>query len=410
MNKLKALFGWFSAKRSRVILAELILFAGVFFIWTRRGKGDETQIQSVTVEKGNVVSTISASGTILTANTLSITTSATGIVKKVYVKDGDVVAKGQKLAEIDLDPAGAQRKESTYESYISATNSLTSAKNNLRSAEASLAVTYDEIKGHDTDESLEIKETRTKAEVAKDNAYLGVINAQASLTSSLLSYQTSSPTVYAPNSGTIDNITIVEGMVLSSSSSSSTTTNTTTQGERIAVIKTTGTPLATFNISEIDVSRVAQGQKATLTLDALSDKTFTGKVVSVDKVGTTSSGVTNYPVIIQFDLEAPEILPNMAATANIILETKNDVLVIPSSAITTSNGTSTVKVLRNGQEISTTVELGLTSDSGVEISSGLSEGDTIVTGTTSTSSGAGQTRSVFSPGGFGGGGAVRVIR
>ncbi len=133
MNKLKALFGWFSAKRSRVILAALILFAGVFFIWTRRGKGDETQIQSVTVEKGNVVSTISASGTILTANTLSITTSATGIVKKVYVKDGDVVAKGQKLAEIDLDPAGAQRKASTYASYISATNSLTSAKNNLRS-------------------------------------------------------------------------------------------------------------------------------------------------------------------------------------------------------------------------------------------------------------------------------------
>lgn len=405
MKQLKSVFGWIKAKKSRWLLTVITLSAAGIFLWTGRNGTSEPTYQTATVEKGNIISTISASGNILTANTLPITTSATGIVKKVYVKDGNTVAKGQKLAEIELDPSGAQNNAQAYASYISASNSLSTAKNNLRNAEASLAVVYDEIKGHDADESLQMKETRTKAEVAKDNAYLGVVNAQASLSSARLSYQENNPIIYSPNSGIIENITLVEGMTLTSAASS---TDTASRGESIAVIKTQGTPLATFNISEIDVSRVSQGQKATITLDAISDKTFTGKVVSVDKVGSTSSGVTNYPVIIQFDTEAAEILPNMAATANIILETKNNVLVIPSSAVTTSNGTSTARIFKEGREQVVSVEIGLTGDSGVEIISGLSEGDVVITGTsTSVSTNtSGENRSVFSPGGLGGSGAV----
>ncbi|OGM11662.1 hypothetical protein A2W13_03920 [Candidatus Woesebacteria bacterium RBG_16_36_11] len=401
MNKIKAALSWFLKDKKRLIICLIIIGLIVFgYIRFIDKKAPTTQIQTASVEKGTIISTVSASGSILTANTLPITTSATGVVKKVYVKDGQTVYQGQKLAEIELDSEGAQANASAYANLVSASNSLQSAQNNLRSAEATLDRVYDDIKGHDTDETLIMKETRTKAEVSHDNAYDQVRSAQLNLASVSLSYRNTSPVITALNSGTVGNVTIVEGMNLSSTSSS---TSSQGSGQRVAVIVIKGTPIASFNISEVDVSKVTQGQKTTIILDSISDKTFTGKVVSVDKMGVTSNGVTNYPVIIQFDTESTDILPNMAATANIILESKSGVLIVPSSAVTSANGhgQSTVKVIRMGNQESVSVETGLFSTTHVEIISGLSEGDTIVTGTINTST-ASQQASVFSTVRFGG--------
>jgi len=125
---------------------------------------------------------------------------------------------------------------------------------------------------------------------------------------------------------------------------------------------------------------VKPGQKATIKLDSLPEKTFSGKVVSVDRLGTTSSGVTNYPVIIQFDTSSDEVLPNMAASANIIIEAKDNVLVVPSSAIQKQNGQSVVTVLENGKERQKVVEVGISSETQTEIVSGVSEGEVVITG------------------------------
>src|SRR3989344_251004 len=289
MNKVLSFFGWILAKRSRIILAILIVVAlGLFFF--NRKANVEVQIQTSTVERGTIVSAITASGTILTANISPITTSATGIVKKAKVEDGQEVAKGQTIAEIVLDEIGAQKNASAYASYISSANSLNAAKNNLRSSTASLEKVYDDIKGHDSDETFAQKETRTKAEVAHDNAFDAVRSAEANLVATSLSFRTSSPIITEPSSGVINNITIVERMTLSGTS-----TDTGSSSTRVGVLETKGTPLTSVNVSEIDVPRIAQGQKATITLDAISDKTFTGKVVSVDRLGTITSGVTNYP-------------------------------------------------------------------------------------------------------------------
>ena len=327
------------------------------------------------------------------------------MVKKVYVKDGDTVAHGQKIAEIELDSDGAQRNIAAYASYIGAVNSLTSAQNNYRSAQASAEKVLDEVKGHDTDETLAQKETRTKAEVARDNAYNTIKSAELSLSSAALEYRTNSPIITAPSAGVINNITIVEGMSLSSTTSA----DAQGPGQRIAVIESKGTPLASFNVSEVDVSQVKQGQKATIRLDSINDKTFTGKVVSVDKMGSVTSGVTNYVVIIKFDTEAPDVLTNMAATANIILETKDNVLLVPSTAIQTQGTQSIARVIKGREEQSVVVETGLVSDTQTEILSGLSEGEEVVT-STATSETTEQERSVFGGGGFGGASRVFVGR
>jgi macrolide-specific efflux system membrane fusion protein len=114
------------------------------------------------------------------------------------------------------------------------------------------------------------------------------------------------------------------------------------------------------------------------------------------------------------DVSNSDILPNMTATANIISKVEDNVLLIPSSAVQTVGTASTVNVLKNGQVTSVSVQVGDSSDSQTAITSGLSEGDTVVTSTISTATTT--TTSSSSPfsgglrlGGFGGasGGAAR---
>ena len=403
MNKIKALWTWVIKDNKRIIGAAVAVILIVIGIWKlAAGNGDGVTYQTSKVEKGTIVSSVSASGQVLTTNILSITTEASGVVKKVYVKDGDKVTAGQKLAEITLDTAGLEKNAQAYASYISALNGVNSSRNSYRSAVATAEKVLDEVKGHDTDETLTQKETRTKAEVARDNAYDGLRQADANLTSASYSYRSTTPTITAPFAGVIGSVNLVEGMILESASST-----TSINSQRVAVIKGDSLPVISVSLSEVDVPKVEVGQKVIVSLDSISDKTFTGKVATVDRVGTTTSNVTSYTAKIKLDSSSSEILPNMAATANIVLETKTDVLMVPSSAVSTQDGTNFVKTLKDGKEVNIPVEIGISSDSEIEISSGVSEGDTVITGTISTpKTTSTQTRSVFS-GGFGTGGGSR---
>jgi len=405
-EKLNSLWSWLVADKKRLIGAIFVLIAIVFgFFRIFSSNKDRVSYQTSKVEKGTIVSTVSASGQVLTTNTLSITTEASGVVKKVYVKDGDKVIAGQKLAEITLDTAGLEKNAAAYASYISAQNGVNSARNSYRSAVASAEKILDEVKGHDSDETFAQKESRTKAEVARDNAYDGMRQAEANLVSASYNYRSTSPVITASFSGVVESVNLVEGMVLTSSSST-----TSINSQRVAVIKGDSLPVVSVSISEVDVPKVKVGQKVTVTLDSLADKTFTGIVATVDRIGTVSSNVTSYNANIKLDASSESILPNMAATANIILETKTGVLIAPTSSIVNTNGEKMARVLKNGAEIQVPVETGIFSDSGIEIISGLSEGDEVITGTlTSGTSSSSQSGSAFSSG-FGGGGAVRIAR
>ncbi len=381
-NLFQKIWGWLIVDKKRwigVIILVLVLIFGVWKLVSSKSSGIEYQTSVVT--KGTVVSTISASGKVLTTNTLSINTQASGVVKKVYIKDGDKVFAGQKLAEIELDSDGTLANAKAYASLISAQNSVNSANNSYRSTQASLANIYDQLKGHDADETLAQKETRTKAEVSNDNAYDQMKSAQANLVSASYSYRSTSPIITAPFSGVVGSVGLVEGMVLSSSTS---TTNVNSQ--RVAVIKGDSLPVINVSLSEVDVPKVIVGQKVTVILDSIIDKTFTGLVATVDRVGATTSNVTSYNVNIKLDSDNAAILPNMAATADIIIDTATDILYVPSTALITQNGITYAKTLADGKEIDVEVVTGISSDTNTVITSGLAEGTTVITGTTTKTS------------------------
>ncbi|OGM11825.1 hypothetical protein A2Z22_00065 [Candidatus Woesebacteria bacterium RBG_16_34_12] len=364
-----------SSWKNRIIFLVLIIVIGVLiryaFIKSKAGK---VTYETAKVEKGTLITSVSATGPVTTSNIQEVTTQASGVVKKMYVEDGQKVFKGQIVTEIELDLVGEQRNASSYASYLNAVKGVNSANNSVRQAKASLEYTYDQIKGHDTDETLQMKDTRTKAEVAYDNAYDGLKTANASLVSAQYSFNQTSPIIKAPSSGVI-NLSVAQGSQISAGSSQD------ASNQRIATITTEGTPIISVSISEIDALKVKTNQKVNITFDSIEDKTFTGKVVAMDKLGTTTSDVVNYPALVQMDSGTSSILPNMVANVYIITEIKTDVLLVPSTAISMVDETSTVQIMKDGNISTVQVEIGSSNDSQVEIVTGLNEGDEVVTST-----------------------------
>lgn len=161
--------------------------------------------------------------------------------------------------------------------------------------------------------------------------------------------------------------------------------------------------IATIALNEVDVAKVKVGQKVTLTFDAVEDLTITGDVAQVDAVGTVSQGVVSYNVKIIFNVQDERVKSGMTVTANIILSSKLDVLLVKTSAIKSQNGSSYVEVLLGGVPEKKTVLVGDSNDTMTEIVGGLIEGDSVITQTISSGSAATTKTNATQSGGFGGG-------
>ena len=145
--------------------------------------------------------------------------------------------------------------------------------------------------------------------------------------------------------------------------------------------------IANISLNEVDVARIKLKQKATLTFDAVSGLSIAGEVIDIDSIGTISQGVVTYNVTIGFDTQDGRIKPGMSVSAAIITDAKQDVLLVPNSAVKSSNNESYVeKPLTNAGSTDISVQrqnvtTGLVNDTMTEIINGLDEGDQVVTQT-----------------------------
>lgn len=150
-----------------------------------------------------------------------------------------------------------------------------------------------------------------------------------------------------------------------------------------------------LNIDELDISKLAAGQIASITADAVEGKTYTGTVTKVSIAGTTSNGVTTYPITVRID-NTEGLLPGMNVTAVITFESRKNVLTIPIAAIVRDNrvlvkanaatqtpeGTSDPTIPKGYQYVD--VNIGINNTEYVEITAGLVEGDMIAVKNSST--------------------------
>ncbi|MCF7864969.1 MAG: HlyD family efflux transporter periplasmic adaptor subunit [Candidatus Pacebacteria bacterium] len=102
--------------------------------------------------------------------------------------------------------------------------------------------------------------------------------------------------------------------------------------------------VAEITLNEVDVANIKVGQPVLLTFDAVDDVTATGTVANIDLVGTVSQGVVSYTTQIAFDTTDERIKPGMSVSATIITKNKPNVLLIPTAAVKSKNGTKYVEV------------------------------------------------------------------
>lgn len=376
--------------------------------------------ETAKAEKGTVITSISSSGSMTSGGNTYVTTKVSGVVKAVYVINGDMVTKGQKIAEVTLDDYAKERQTAAWVTYLEAVEAVKEAVNAKavgdiqmwkdREAVLDAQEALDDMNENDTNPATHavytagermiitktLDQTRKAFSVTESkylNADADIANANAKVAAALRNYQENSAIIVAPATGVISDLALATGVVVNASSATSSTSGATiVSAQTIGKISNSGSQLsASVSLTEIDVIKVKANQKVTLTLDAYSEMTFTGRVLSVNTSGSASSGVTSYPVTILLDPVTVEIYPNMSVNAEIITSIKNDVILVPTTAITTDNSGSAVQVKKDNQITTVSVEIGSSNDSQTEIVSGINEGDEVVTavispGTSKTSS------------------------
>lgn len=164
-------------------------------------------------------------------------------------------------------------------------------------------------------------------------------------------------------------------------------------GDTLCVIYDLSYLTMTLSVDELDVSSIAVGQSVEITADAVEGVTYSGVVTKVSVAGTASGGVTTYPVTIRID-ETDGLLPGMTVDATITLESAENVLAVPASALQRGNTvllTADSPSAAGGEAnesgyVTVEVTTGVSSDDYIEITSGLQEGDVVVYIPTSSSS------------------------
>jgi macrolide-specific efflux system membrane fusion protein len=367
-----------------------------------------------------LVVSLTEAGQVSVANKVSIVTQASGIVSNVYVKSGQTVNAGDKIADVTLDTAGQQRQAQAYSSLLSAQNNYkvqmpTVILCKIRTFCCKSKFMNDKgyCKSNRSAKTDPVYIEENASWLAAQAAYINQSNviaqAQANVNNSSLAYQLTSGTITASTNGTVGDLIITKGMQIGSSNTTA-GSSTNTSNQAIASIITGNATTVSVSVAEVDAPQIQVGQAATITFDALPNKTFTGKVMGMNTTGAVTSGVTTYPTVIQLDdTSDASVLPNMSATANIITKVDDNVLLVPSAAVQTVGTTSTVKVLKNGQVSTVSVQTGDTSDSQTVITSGLIGrrygcNQCISTASTTSTTGTSPFSGGLRLGGFGGGG------
>ena len=147
-----------------------------------------------------------------------------------------------------------------------------------------------------------------------------------------------------------------------------------------AVIRPQEKMIVTASIDESNILSVEVGQTASVTISSISDDPFTGEVTSIEKTGTSTSGVTGYSVEVTLD-RTEKMLTRMSATVSIRIEGVDDALLLPEDAVTKTRTSAYVytSVNETSGELEGMVEVqtGLTGGGYIEITDGLKEGDTV---------------------------------
>ncbi|MBQ6406059.1 MAG: efflux RND transporter periplasmic adaptor subunit [Prevotella sp.] len=340
-------------------------------VWLLSGgkKEEKVSFETYKVERQNIHTSITATGTIEPVTSVTVGTQVSGIVSKLYVDYNSVVKKGQVIAELDK---------------TNLTSELKTAKANLTSAQSTLnyetanynryKTLYDKglVSANDYESALL---SYRKAQETVNTARESVAKAQTNL---------GYATITSPIDGVVLSKSVEEGQTVAASFNTP---------ELFTIAQDLTDMRVIADIDEADIGGVKEGQRVTFTVDAFPDDKFEGEVTQVRQEATTTSNVVTYEVVISAPNADLKLKPGLTANVTIYTLEKNDIMAVPSKAL---RFMPTEAILNKDQQIEDVeapnklwtlegntfkahkVETGTTNGMVTEIVSGISEGTEVL--------------------------------
>jgi len=347
-------------KRLALIITICLVVIGIVLgVVLTRGAGPEATPTTVNVTRGDIVKTVLVDGSLVMLNKAYLSFGATGTVEEVLVDEGNNVTKGQVLARLDAQSLNSSVKTAELQVEI--------AEAQVRAARAQYEIAQINLDEGGLGESEEVLEQRVDiAEASWETAKMNLKIAKLSLASAKLNLEKA--VIVAPFDGVVTDVTITEGKEITTALLAS---------PAISLVDTSEIEMRGF-IDEIDTAMVQLGQEANIILDALPDEEVKGEVAFISPVGITLAGVVSYETTITLENPVAGLRDGMSATAEVVIERRDDVLLIPNRAIRGTLQNPMVIVLVDGQEEEREITLGLTDGINTEVLTGLEEGEKVV--------------------------------
>jgi RND family efflux transporter MFP subunit len=341
--------------------------------------------ESAIVKKDDITEVVTETGTIAVSGRVDIQSPTNGVIKEVFVTNGETVKKGQVLFTVESS-ATEQEQRSAYSDYLAAQTALNNANATLNSLQAELFRTnqifvndrgVDNPSKDQKDDPVYIQQNANwlKAEADYKNQQTAISQAQAKASSTFLLYQaTQNATVKATLAGKISNLAVTKG-------SGVTAQTLTSSPKPVLTISSLGTTEAIVSFSESDIAKVEEGQEAAIEINAIDDKKYNGVVRRVDDVGTNDAGVIRYNVYIEVVDVDSRIRSGMTVDVDIVTRKLHDVLSVPNSAVKPYKGGRAVRIYDASKKeiVYKPVKIGVRGEERTQILSGIEPGQEVIT-------------------------------
>jgi HlyD family secretion protein len=370
----------------KIIIGLIVVIAlGVVLFFVFKNKDGKQKYITDKITRGDIKSTVSATGTVNAVTTVQVGTQVSGTIQKLFVDFNSPVKKGQLLAQIDPAIFDAQVGQ--------ARANLLSAKANLEKSQVMLRDTKTTLernkilyaKNFIAKSDLDTSETNYLSAIAQIKVSEAQIQqAQAALDSSAINLKYAK--ILSPVNGTVISRNIDIGQTVAASFQTP-TLFTIAQDLTKMQIDT--------SVDESDIGKVKAGQKAAFMVDAYPESTFNGKVSVVRNAPINVSNVVTYNAVIIVDNTGLKLKPGMTANVSVETESKQSVLLVPNAALRfkpaisaatpDQKGTKGPKgpgvwILENNKPKNVKITTGISDGNYTEvISSELTEGQQIIT-------------------------------
>ena len=296
-------------KKLWIGIGAVVIVALVIWLMSGGKKEQKVEFETAKVEKQNISTSITATGTIEPVTSVTVGTQVSGIVSKLYVDYNSVVKKGQVIAELDK---------------TNLISELNRAKADLTSAQSTLNYETANFKRYQTlfDKGLVSANDYESARLTYDKARQSVASSRESVQKAQtnLGYAT----ITSPIDGVVLSKSVEEGQTVAASFNTP---------ELFTIAQDLTDMRVIANIDEADIGGVQEGQRVTFTVDAFPDDKFEGQVTQVRQQATTESNVVTYEVVISAPNKDLKLKPGLTANVTIFTLEKNDVLAAPAKAL-----------------------------------------------------------------------------